>query len=438
MSAYPPLVSESPQALVALLRELGIRRFSLTPDPETGVLVASHPALEPLAEFVQGDARDFEGHEGLFFQVSQQHDTLQGAFIHRTCRGQAAGGVRYWSYDTVADFLRDGLRLAMGMTHKNALAGLWWGGGKGVMARNPAVDRDDPEVRAALYRDYGALMTSLRGCYVTAEDVGTCVTDMNHIFETTRFTTCIAPALGGSGNPSEPTARGVVAGMRAALEYLGAGTLEGKIVAVQGLGNVGAPLVGMLLDAGAGRVIGCDVDEGRVIEARDRFDGRAFEARWVARADQEWLATPCDILAPCATGAILGARTIPHLATRVVCGAANNQLEDPERDDRALHDRGILYVPDFLTNRMGIVTCADEQAGYVPEDPLIERHLSRTGEHGIHQAALRVFAASAETGQAPGTVARAQADALSRVHHPILGHRGPAIIRGLVDEGWAG
>ncbi|PKN59533.1 MAG: hypothetical protein CVU56_00470 [Deltaproteobacteria bacterium HGW-Deltaproteobacteria-14] len=438
MPATHPLVTRSPQALVETLRGLGLRRFCLVPDPATGALVASHPALQPLADFVAAAGRDFEGHEGLFFQISERHDTLQGAFVHRTCRGQAAGGVRYWAYDTVEDYLRDGLRLAMGMTHKNALAGLWWGGGKGVMARNPAVDRDDPGVRADLYRDYGALMTSIRGCYVTAEDVGTCVTDMDHIFERTRFTTCIAPALGGSGNPSVPTARGVVAGMRAALEHLGAGTLEGKTVAVQGLGNVGWPLVGMLLDAGVARIIGCDVDEGRVASARDRFAGRPFEATLIARDDESWLATDCDVLAPCATGAVLNPRTIPRLRARVVCGAANNQLEDPERDDRALHERGILYVPDFLTNRMGIVTCADEQAGYVPGDPLIERHLGRDWEHGIHRAALRVFAESSATGRPPGTTARAQADALSREPHPIFGHRGPAIIRGLVDDGWAG
>ncbi len=437
MAAAHPLVTQSPQALVATLRDLGVRRFCLAPDADSGRLVASHPALQPLADFVQGDERDFQGHEGLFFQVSERHDTLQGAFVHRTCRGQAAGGVRYWAYDTVEDYLRDGLRLALGMTHKNALAGLWWGGGKGVMARNPKVDRDDPAARADLYRDYGALMTSIRGCYVTAEDVGTCVTDMNHIFERTRFTTCIAPDRGGSGNPSVPTARGVVAGMRAALAHLGAGTLEGKTVAVQGLGNVGWPLVGLLFDAGVSRVSGCDVDQGRVDSARDRFAGEPFEASLVDRGDSTWLATACDILAPCATGAVLNPRTIPQLQTRIVCGAANNQLEDPERDDHALHARGILYVPDFLTNRMGIVTCADEQAGYVTADPLIERHLGADWAHGIHQAALRVFAACRDAGGPPGLVARAQADALSLEHHPIFGHRGPAIIRGLVAEGWA-
>jgi len=438
MATSHPLHALPIQRFVGILRDLGIRRFCLTPDADTGELVASHAVLQPLADFVQADGRDFDGHEGLFFQVSRRHETLQGAFVHRTCRGQAAGGVRYWSYDTVEGYLRDGLRLAMGMTHKNALAGLWWGGGKGVMARNPGVERDDPDVRADLYREYGELMTSIGGCYVTAEDVGTCVTDMAAIFERTRFTTCIPPAVGGSGNPSVPTARGVLAGMRAALEQLDLGTLEGKTVAVQGLGNVGWPLVQLLFDAGVGRVVGCDVDPGRVAAARERFDGRAFEATLVERDDEGWLSQPCDILAPCATGAVLNPRTIPTLRTRIVCGAANNQLEDPERDDAALRASGVLYVPDFLTNRMGIVTCADEQAGYVDGDPLIERHLGRDWEHGIHRAALRVFAESAETGVPPGAVARAQADALSLEPNPIFGHRGPAIIASVVAGGWAG
>lgn len=438
MTLPQPLHTLTIPRLVGILRDLGIRRFFLVPDPDHGELVASHAVLQPLADFIQADGRDFDGHEGLFFQVSRRHDTLQGAFVHRTCRGQAAGGVRYWSYDTVEDYLRDGLRLAMGMTHKNALAGLWWGGGKGVMARNPAVDRDDPDVRADLYREYGELMTSIGGCYVTAEDVGTCVTDMAAVFERTRFTTCIPPAVGGSGNPSVPTARGVVAGMRAALEHLGLGTLEGKTVAVQGLGNVGEPLVDFLFDAGVARVVGSDVDTERVARAMERFAGEDFVATVVERGDDAWLAQPCDILAPCATGAILNPRSIPRLEARIVCGAANNQLEDPVRDDEALHARGVLYVPDFLTNRMGIVTCADEQAGYVSEDPLIERHLGRDWEHGIHQAALRVFAESHARGAAPGAVARAQADALSFEPHPIFGHRGPAIIRSVVVNGWAG
>ncbi len=430
------LVRMSPRELVRFLLDSGIRRFHIVPEPDTGVPRASHAALAPLAELVASDRRDHLGHEGLFFQVSREHPTLQGAFVHRTCRGQAAGGVRFWSYDSVEDYLRDGLRLAVGMTRKNALAGLWWGGGKGVMARDPGVDARDAAVRASLYREYGELMTALRGCYVTAEDVGTSVEDMAHVFATTRFTTCIPPALGGSGNPSVPTARGVIAGMEAALEHAGTPGLAGRSVAVQGTGHVGEPLIRFLLERGVERIEAADVDPAVV----DRVRADVADPRLVARAvpfgDDSILAAACDILAPCATGAVLNPRTIPTIRARVVCGAANNQLEDPERDDRALHARGVLYVPDFLTNRMGIVTCADEQAGYVPDDPILERHLAPDGKDSIRRTVLEVLATSRSSGEPPSSVATAIADRRSLELHPVFGHRGAAIVRGLVADRW--
>jgi len=217
MKQEEDLLQIHPQKFVRYLKDEGIVRFCFVYDPQTQTIKSSHPQLQPLAEFIQSDPRDFMQHEGLFFQVTPEKDTLQGAFVHRTVRGQAAGGVRYWDYPTVEDYLRDGMRLAKGMTRKNALAGLWWGGGKGVMARNLELDNEDEDIRAYLYREYGEFISSLRGCYVTAEDVGTSVKDMSDVFSGTRFTTCIPSVLGGSGNPSVPTARGVVCGMEAAL-----------------------------------------------------------------------------------------------------------------------------------------------------------------------------------------------------------------------------
>ena len=249
------LADLSPSAFKDVLVGEGVRRFSLVWDEERGEVRASHPLLEPLARLLGEDRRDFDRHEGFFVQVAPETGVLQGASVHRTCRGQAAGGVRFWRYDTVEEYLRDGLRLARGMTHKNALAGLWWGGGKGVMAQGTGQDESDPAVRRRIYEEYGELMTSLRGCYVTAEDVGTSVEDMAAIFSKTRFTTCIPPELGGSGNPSAPTARGVVRGMEAALHFLGMGDLKGKTVAVQGLGPRGGAARGLSARArgGAGR-----------------------------------------------------------------------------------------------------------------------------------------------------------------------------------------
>ena len=427
----------SPASFRDLLVEQGIRRFYLVWDEDQQKVLASHPLLEPLARMLAGDTRDFDRHEGLFFQAAPRSGVLQGAAIHRTCRGQAAGGVRFWRYDTVEDFIRDGLRLAKGMTHKNALAGIWWGGGKGVMTQGVGEDGTDPAVRRGIYEEYGEFMTSLRGCYVTAEDAGTCVEDMAAIFSKTRFTTCIPPHLGGSGNPSAPTARGVVRGMEAALHFLGLGTLEGKTVVIQGLGHVGGPLVGLLHDRKVTRVIGSDIDPSREQALRALFPQLDLTVRIVTRGDNTILAEPCDIVAPCATGAILGTSTIPGIRAPVVCGAANNQLEDPERDDLALAAAGVLYMPDFLVNRMGIVNCADESFGYVDGDPAFEQHLGDRWENSIYNLSLEILATARRSGKTPARVALEMAERRSFETHPLRGHRGVQIIRSLVESGWA-
>lgn len=429
-------LSRHPQDFVRFLQEEGIGRLCFVNDFERGRLLSSHPQLQAIADFIQSDRRDFLGHEGLFFQISKRYETLQGAFVHRTNRGQAAGGVRYWHYDTLEAYLRDGLRLAVGMTFKNALAGIWWGGGKGVMSWNPRVDLNDPGIRASLYSEYGELMSSIRGCYVTAEDAGTSVNDMAHVFSKTRFTTCIPPELGGSGNPSIPTARGVICGMEAALDFLERPGLEGKTVAVQGMGHVGEPLTRFLLDKKVASIVASDIDPNLVRRLVDGIGDPRLEATVVPEGDDRIFRVECDIFSPCATGAILNPQTIQQLKAKIVCGAANNQLEDHDRDDRDLYDRGILYVPDFLTNRMGIVNCADEQAGRISRDSLIERHLSKDWEYSIHQMCLKVLKASESKGEPPSKVAIQIADQLSLECHPIFGHRGREIISSLVADRW--
>ncbi len=429
----------SPAALCDLLVREGIRRFFLVWDQDAEQVVASHPLVEPLARLFEGDRRDFDRHEGVFVQIAPDTGVLQAVFVHRTCRGQGAGGVRFWRYNTVEELLRDGLRLARGMTHKNALAGLWWGGGKGVMARATG-GAEDPAARRRIYEEYGEMLTSLQGAYVTAEDVGTAVEDMAAVFSRTRFTTCIPPSLGGSGNPSTPTARGVVRGMEAALAHVGRGSLAGKTVAVQGLGHVGEPLIGFLKDKGVARVVGSDIDPARGDDLRRKFPAAAgweLEVRTVERGDLSILAEPADIVAPCATGAILGPRTIPTIQAPIVCGAANNQLEDPERDDQLLQERGILYMPDFLVNRMGIVNCADEQYGYLAEDPRVEAHLGDEWENSVYNLSLAILDEARRTGATPARVALDLAERRSFDLHPVWGHRGAAIIKSLVGNGWA-
>jgi leucine dehydrogenase len=258
---------------------------------------------------------------------------------------------------------------------------------------------------------------------------------MANIFSKTRFTTCIPPELGGSGNPSEPTARGVVAGMEAALTYLNH-SFEGKIIAVQGLGHVGLPLIKLLLEKKVKKIIGWDIFPEVVEEAKKQFKGQNVEFSLVEKDDNEIFKTDCDIFSPCATGAILNEKTIAMLKARIICGAANNQLEDPIRDDKALHKKGILYIPDFLTNRMGIVNCADEQSGYVNNDPLIEKHLLKDWEFSIHQMTLKVLKESKDSGKSTGAMAVEMAEKLSLENNPIFGHRGKLIINSLVENGW--
>jgi glutamate dehydrogenase (NAD(P)+) len=415
-------------AFAEALRAANIRRFHLVWDDQRQTVVPSHAFVAPLAELLESDTRDFDRHEGFFVEVGDS-GALHGACIHRTCRGQGAGGVRNWRYDCVEDYLRDGLRLARGMTHKNALAGLWWGGGKGVMTAPKGIE---PAERRRVYEEYGAFITTLRGCYVTAEDVGTSVEDMAAIFATTRFTTCIPTALGGSGNPSVPTARGVRCGIEAALEHRGMGGIAGKRFAVQGLGHVGEPLVRMLLEAGAAHIVGSDIDP-----TMERLSSDRLEVRIVARGDNSILAEAADVVAPCAVGGLLHEGTIGTITAPIVCGAANNQLRDPDADDRRLAAAGISYVPDFLVNRMGIVHCADEAVGYVDDDPAFDAHLGRDHDNSIHALTLHVLETSQRTGEPPGAVALAMAEARSLELHPLWGHRGKRIIRSLVARGWA-
>src|SRR5262245_49841083 len=205
--------------------------------------------LAPIAQAISADP-NYDGHEAAFFEIGRETRALHSAFLHKTTRGQGAGGVRFWPYASIGDFVRDGLRLSRGMGRKNALAGLHWGGGKGVIARMPGTDFKDPAYRTVLYREFGRFISSLRGVYVTAEDVGTTPTDMAEIFTATRFTTCIPEAAGGSGNPSPSTARGVVCAMEAAVDHLRQGTLAGKSVVLQGGGNVGSSMIADLLERG--------------------------------------------------------------------------------------------------------------------------------------------------------------------------------------------
>ncbi|MGY6645668.1 MAG: Glu/Leu/Phe/Val family dehydrogenase [Salinarimonas sp.] len=301
------------------------------------------------------DNPHFDAHETINFA----HDARTGLraiiAIHDTRLGPAAGGCRFWNYESEDAAIADVLRLSRGMTYKNAVAGLDLGGGKSVIIGDPGTIKT-PE----LMRAFGRAVERLGGAYTTAEDVGVGVQDMEHVRETTRHVAGLARGAHASGDPSPTTARGIFDGLRRAVaQRLKRDDLTGLHVAVQGLGHVGWYLCTHLHNAGA-KLIVSDIDVTRVERAVSEFGATACPP-------QDILAVEADVLAPCALGAVLNARSIPFLRVAIVAGAANNQLEEVADADR-LHARGILYVPDFAINAGGIISVSREIAGVADPD----------------------------------------------------------------------
>jgi glutamate dehydrogenase/leucine dehydrogenase len=431
------LLDLSPQQFADQLRSLGRRRAYLIYEPASRTFHPSHPTLQQLADRLVSDPCCAEAHEAIFFEVGRETGALMAAFLHRTVRGQAQGGLRNQPYETLEALLCDGLRLSRSMTHKNALAGLWWGGGKGLIARGDGDEWRDSEFRRRLYREYGTFVSSLRGCYVTAEDAGTSPLDIAEIFHTTRFLTCIPTERGGSGNPSRMTAAGVVCAMEAALRFLGVQSLADKKIVLQGAGNVGSEMIPLLLHHGVRQIVASETCEERRAALLDNFSDDPVEIRAARSGDVDILAESCDVLSPCALGGVLGPKTIPSIRATIVCGSANNQLVDEERDALALKEGGITYVPDFLANRMGIVACANEQYGGVNSDPMIQRHLGRSWNGGIYLTTSKVLDLARKPGVTPVSAAIRLAEDLARQPHPIWGHRTRQIVESLVADRWA-
>ena len=428
------LAGLAPHQFADRLRAEGIRRGYLVHEPDTRAYAASHPLFEDLVACVHAESGDGDPHEAIFFGLGPESGALFGVFVHATRRGQAQGGLRRVPFGSMRALLRDGLRLSLAMTRKSALADLWWGGGKALIAAAPG--ELDASARRTLYREFGAFTSSLRGCYVTGEDAGTTPLDMAEVARTTRFATCTPEALGGSGNPSDMTAAGVVCAMEAALEFEGLGGLAGRRVALQGTGQVGSALLRRLFERGVASIAAAEADPDRRTALLDAFEDRPLELRAAEPGDDSILAEPCDVLAPCALGGVLGPKTIPTVQARVVCGAANNPLADERRDAEALRARGITYVPDFVANRMGIVSCANEQYGHVNADPRVLRHFRPDWPGGIHAVTRRVLELARAADITPLAAARRLADACAEQVHPIWGHRGRRIVESLVADRW--
>lgn len=304
--------------------------------------MASHGTLESFLS---------EEHEQVTFFQDKAVGLKCIIAVHNTLLGPALGGVRMWNYESTEQAMEDVLRLSKGMTYKAAIAGLNLGGGKAVIIADPKSSKSE-----SLFRSFGSFVESLGGRYITAEDVGTDVHDMEYIFMETDHVVGVARTHGGSGDPSPWTAKGVLEGIRACVEMkLQRSSLEGISVAVQGVGNVGRELVELFL-ANQMKVFICDIDRSRCEEYAKRTGVTVVSTEEIYDVD-------ADIFCPSALGAILNEKTIPRLKVKIVAGSANNQLATSECGDE-LFRRKIMYAPDYAINAGGLMNVSIELEGY--------------------------------------------------------------------------
>lgn len=336
------------------------------------------------------------GYEDLRVRSGPRSGVTIAIAVHSTALGPALGGARMWHYDSAAHGIEDALRLARAMTYKAAAAGLDLGGGKGVICA-PAPERPAGELRRRMLLDFGDAVESLGGRYVTAEDVGTGADDMVAIAERTAHVVGLPPERGGRGDPSTPTARGVLAAIDACLEHrFGAASASGARVCVVGAGSVGSRLARMLAGGGAELTIS-DIDPARRALAEE------LGATW---ADpEEAIVADCDVLVPCALGGAIDAAAIARLRCQIVCGSANNVLSD-ERLAGALAERGILFAPDFIANAGGLINVYAELRDLDAE--VVLRLVDRIGP-----TMGRILEAAGRKGVTP--LAAAQEQALERL-----------------------
>ena len=288
-------------------------------------------------------------HEQIVVNYDEETGLKAIIAIHDTSLGPALGGTRLWHYETEEEALIDVMRLSKGMTYKAAAAGLNLGGGKAVI-----IGDADNIKSEELWRAFGRFVQSLNGRYITAEDVNTTVQDMAYVAEETDHVTGLP---GTSGDPSPVTAFGVWKAMKAtADEVYGTPDLEGKTVAIQGVGHVGYHLAKHVNEEG-GNLIITDIDQENIDKVVEDFGAEVVEPEEIYGVD-------CDIFAPSALGAVINDDTIPQLKCDIVCGAANNVLKDEEKHGSKLDEMGILYSPDYVANAGGLINVYDELQGY--------------------------------------------------------------------------
>ncbi|MDP4220204.1 MAG: Glu/Leu/Phe/Val dehydrogenase [Bacteroidota bacterium] len=309
-------------------------------------------SVEPLGQRGIFDIVSERDHEQVVFCSDKASGLRAIIAIHNTTLGPALGGARMWTYASDLDALNDVLRLSRGMTYKAAAAGLNLGGGKAVIIGDPRIQKTEQ-----LFRAFGRFIEGLSGRYITAEDVGTGVNDMVHIFHETKYVTGIPFELGGSGDPSPVTAYGSFCGIKACANVrYGSDSLEGKRVVIQGAGHVASGLAKYLTEAGA-KVFITDIYAEKAQQVAKDSGATVFAPEDVFEMD-------CDIFAPAALGGVINDATIGKLKCDIVAGPANNQLGDEDKHSKELAIRGIMYAPDYVINAGGLINVASELEGY--------------------------------------------------------------------------
>jgi leucine dehydrogenase len=343
-------------------------------------------------------------HEQIVFCHNRDAGLRAIIAIHNTTLGPALGGTRMWPYETEEEALRDVLRLSRGMTYKAAVSGLNLGGGKAVIIGDPRKDKSE-----ALFRAFGKFIHSLSGRYITAEDVGIDVNDMEFIFQETGNVVGVHQAHGGSGDPSPYTAYGSIQGMKAALQKVfGDEDLSRYSFAVQGAGHVGQHLVRQLKKEGA-KVFITDIMEDSVEEAV------ALGAEAVGT--DEIYDVEADVFAPCALGAVINEETIPRLKCKIVAGPANNQLANNEAGNE-LERKGILYAPDYAVNAGGLMNVSIEFEGWNHERAI---RMTRTIYYNVGKIFKIADRDGIPTWQAADRMAEERIATLGQLKMPFMG-----------------
>jgi len=322
------------------------------------------------------------GFEQIIFNYDKTTGLKAIIAIHDTTLGPALGGCRMWPYESEDEALFDAMRLARGMTYKCAIADTNFGGGKTVIIGDPKKDKSE-----GLFRALGRFVQMLKGRYYTGTDLGTTGMDFVYASRESDYMVGLPEEYGGSGNSAEPTAYGVYMGMKAAAKVVfGDDSLKERKIAIQGVGKVGAILIDYLMKEGVKNITITDISEENIAKVLEKYPSIKTVS------PEDIYDVECDIFSPCARGGIINDETIQRLKCKIVAGAANNQLLEPKHGDM-LHERGILYAPDYVINAGGLIQVADELEGK-NEQKRKERVMKKT--EAIYSILLKIFTISRE------------------------------------------